>query len=144
MALLLTSVILMLVSMLAFSAIRHSEKESTSSARSRNTMRTMYTADAGIQLSLARLAQTPPNLNAFDVTLAGGANLQSRTRTQTSPQDLGQTGIGAPEEGWDLNVGRGVTFVNRIYLVNVTASQGTSTAEIEAKLSRMGVDTSGY
>ena len=127
MAILLTSMIIMLVSMLALSAIRHSEQESTSSARTRNTVRTMYTADAGIQLALSRLAQSPPDLTAFNVMLDGGANLQSRTRTQSLPQDLDQTGLGTPAEGYTLNQGAGVSFVNRLYLVNVTALYGTST-----------------
>ncbi len=144
MALLLTSVILMLVSMIAFSALRHSEQESTSAARSRNTMRTMYTADAGVQLALGRLAQSPPNLNAFDVTLDAGANLQSRTRTQTSPQDIGSKKPGKREEGYDFKDGTPMIYVGRNYLVNVTASYGTSTAEVEAKLSRMGPEITGY
>jgi Tfp pilus assembly protein PilX len=144
MALLLSAVILMLVSMLAFSAMQHSEQEATSGARSRSTMRTIYAADAGIELALSRLTQSPPNLSAFNVGLADGANFQSRTRTQGSPQLLAQAGIGEPEEGYSLNVGAGVSHVSRVFLVNVTATAGGSTAELEARLARSAADSAGY
>ena len=72
MALLLSAVILMLVSMLAFSALQHSEQEATSGARSRSSLRTIYAADAGIELALSRLTQSPPDLSAFSVGLANG------------------------------------------------------------------------
>ena len=144
MALLLAAVILMLVSMLAFSAMKHSEQEATSGARSRSTMRTIYAADAGIELALSRLTQSPPDLSPFDVGLADGANLQSRTRTQSTPQALGQAGIGEPQEGYSLNIGAGVGHVSRVFLVTVTATAGGSTAELEARLSRSSADSTGY
>lgn len=144
MALLLSAVILMLVSMLAFSALQHSEQESTSGARSRSSMRTVYAADAGVELALSRLTQSPPDLSAFSVGLANGATVESRTRTQGSPQVLGQAGLGEPAEGYSLNVGAGVSQVSRIFLVNVTATGGGSTAELEARLSRSAADSTGY
>ena len=144
MALLLATVVLMLVSMLAFNAMQHSEQESASGARSRATMRTIYAADAGIELALSRLTQSPPDLSAFSVGLANGATVQSRTRTQGSPQVLGQAGIGAPSEGYSLNIGSGVSNVSRVFLVNVTATGSGSTAELEARLSRTAADSTGY
>jgi hypothetical protein len=143
-ALLITTLVLTLVSVIAFTAIRHAEQESTSGARSRSTTRAVHAADAGVELALVRLMESPPNLNAFDVDLSEGANLQSRTRTQGTPQDLGQVGIGEPQEGYAINVGAGVAYVNRVFQVNVTAQSGRSTAELEAKLGRMSADSTGY
>lgn len=143
-ALLITALCLLLVSLLSFNAIRNSEQESKSGARSRSTARTLHAGDAGFQLARARLTQSPPDLSAFDVDLAEGANVQSRTRTDTSPQVLTQKGTSTPPEGFGINVDAGVQNVSRVYLVTVTSTAGGSTAELEAKLSRTSADASGY
>ena len=143
-ALLVTALIMVAVGMLAFTAIRHSEQESTGGARSRATTRSLYAADAGLQLARSRLRESPPNLTSFDIDLAEGANVQSRTRTDGSPQDLNQVGIGAPAEGYALNVGAGASYVNRVYLVAVTSTSGGSTAELEAKLNRTEIEATSY
>lgn len=143
-ALFVTALILMLVGMLAVTAIYSAERESVGGARSRSIARTFYAADAGIQLALSHLAQTPPDLNAFDVDLAGGSNVQSRTREQLAPQPLEQVGIGAPPEGYALNVGAGAGYVSRIYRAHATATGAGSTVELEAKLSRTEPEASGY
>ena len=143
-AVLMTALVLVLVALIAFTALRRSEQESTAAGRSRSTTRSIQAADAGVQLALSRLRESPPNLTAFDVDLVEGANMQSRTRTETSAQDLDQTGLGEPEEGYALNVGTGVSSIKRVFLVNVTAEAGGSTAEIEAKLGRSEVEATGY
>ena len=143
-ALLLTVMCLLLVSLLSFNAIRNSERESNSSARSRSTARTLHAGDAGFQLALSRLTQTPPNLSSFSIDLAENANVQSRTRTDTVPQVLTQKGTTTPPEGFGINVDAGVKNVSRVYLVTVTSTAGGSTAELEAKLSRISADATGY
>ena len=143
-ALFVTALILMLVGMMSVTAIYSSERESVGGARSRSTTRTFYAADSGIELALSRLAQTPPDLRAFDVNLANGANVQSRTRQQTTPQQLEQVGLGKPPEGFSVNVGSGAGYVSRVYRVTATATAGGSTVELEAKLSRTEPEASGY
>ncbi len=143
-ALLITALVLMLVSLLSFTSIRNSEQESSSSARSRATARTLHAGDAGLQLALARLTQAPPDLEAFDIDLPENANVQSRTRVETTPQDLEQAGLGETPEGFGINLDAGVTLVSRVYRVTVTSTAGGSTAELEAKLSRLSSDATGY
>ena len=103
-----------------------------------------HAADAGVQLALSRLAQSPPNLNAFDIDLPEGANMQSRSRVEAVPRDLSQVGLGATPEGYALNVGTGVGALQRVYVVNVTSSFRDSTTELEAKLARIEVEATGY
>jgi hypothetical protein len=143
-ALLITSIVLVLVSMITLAAISHSEKEATGSARSRSSTRAFYAADAGVELALSRLRQSPPDLTAFDVDLADGANVQSRSRAEATPQSLDQVGTGETPEGYAVNVGSGAGYSNRVYLVNVTSSAGGSTIEVEAKLIRGDASALGY
>jgi len=91
-----------------------------------------------------RLSQSPPNLNALDIALADGVDVQSRTRDQTSAQDLLQHSLGTSKEGFDASVGSGVGSVTRIYVVTTTATSGGSTVELEAKLGRTAVESVGY
>ena len=142
-ALLMTTLVLLLVGLLALAALKDSERESTSGARSRATTRTLHAADAGIQLARTHLTGSPPDLTAIDLTI-GGAAIQSRSRSQSTPQSLDQVGLGATPDGFSVNVGSGAGYVNRIYQVNVTATAGSSTAELEAKLSRVEVEGQGY
>jgi Tfp pilus assembly protein PilX len=142
-ALLVTAMVLVLVSMLTLGAINHSEQESTGGSRSRSGTRAFYGADAGVELALSRLSQSPPNLNSFDIDLAG-TNVQSRSRSESTPQNLDQVGLGETPEGETLNAGAGAGYTNRVYLVNVTASSGGSTIEVEAKLVRGDADALGY
>ena len=145
-ALLITSLILVVVGAIAFTGMRHSEQESTAGARSRANTRTFYAADAGIQLAMSHLAQEPADLSPIDVNLANNLNIQSRTREETTAQDLDQIGTGGETvEGESLNVGGGVGTLTRVYLVTVTAtSPNGSTAEVEAKISRTSADATGY
>jgi hypothetical protein len=143
-ALVITVLVLTVVSLLAIAGIRNAERESTTSARSRNTTRTLAAADSGIQLVLNRIAQSPPNLTGVDVELADGASVQSRTRDEVGPQALNQIGLGTPKEGYGIGVGSGVGFITRIFLVNTTATAGGSTVELQAKATRSEVEASGY
>ncbi len=143
-ALMITSLVLMVASLLGFAAIRNSEQESTAGARSRATTRTLYGADAGVQLAQGRLTENPPNLSAFSVNLVDGVTLESRTRSQTSPVSLDQVGIGSGGEGFSVNVGAGSSYVSRVFQIAVTSTGGGSTAEVEARLSRLGPESTGY
>ena len=143
-ALMITSLVLMVASLLGFAAIRNSEQESTAGARSRSTTRSLYGADAGIQLARGRLLESPPNLTAFSVNLVDGVTLESRTRTQTNPVDLDQIGIGSGGEGFSVNVGSSSKYVSRVFHINVTSTGGGSTAEVEARLSRIEPEAAGY
>jgi Tfp pilus assembly protein PilX len=144
-ALLVTALVLMVVSLLGFAAIRNSEQESTASARSRATTRSLYAADAGVQLAMARLSQNPPQLTAFSVNLADGMTLESRARSETNPVPLDQVNqaVGG-KEGFSVNVGAGAKYVSRVFQVNVTSTGGGSTAEVEARLNRIGPEGTGY
>jgi Tfp pilus assembly protein PilX len=143
-ALLLVALVLIIVSMLTMTAINHTEQEFTGGSRSRSSTRAFYGADAGVELALNRLSQSPPNLNAFDLDLSELTNVQSRSRNETAPQPLGQVALGETPEGWAVNVGAGAGYTNRVYRVNVTASSGGSTIEVEAKLVRGDLDATGY
>lgn len=143
-AMLVTSLVLVLVVMLALSALDHSEQEYTGAARGRGSTRVLQAADAGIQLGLGRLAQSPPKLDPIDVDLDGEYKVQSRTQLETTPQDLRQVGLGTASDGYAVNVGSGVGSLNRIYRVTVTANTDTSSASVEAKLSRVSADVTGY
>ncbi len=102
-ALIITVLVLTIVSFLAISGLRNSERESTTGARSRAASRSFAAADAGLELALNRLSQSPANLNAFDIDLADGANVQSRTRTDSGPQNLTQ--LPAGQVARDINMG---------------------------------------
>ena len=143
-ALLITAVVLSLMSVLAFTAIRHAEQESTSGGRSRSATRAVHAADAGVELALIRLAETPPNLDPINENLTDGATLQSRTRTQGAAQDLDQIGMRTGAEGYSVNVSSGVAHLTRVFQIHVTADSAGAVAEVEAKLSRSGADATGY
>jgi len=143
-ALLITMLVLLLVSLLAVTGLERSGEESTSGARLRSSLRTLHVADSGLQLILGRLTQSPPDLSAFDVALAGDARVASKKRSDPTPMDIKQVGIGTPVEGYSLNIGTGVISVTSVYKINTTGTAGGSTVELEAKLSRSAVDASGY
>jgi hypothetical protein len=142
MALFITVFVLLLIGAVAVAAINHSREEATAGGRARATMRTFYSADSGIQLALMHIAQNPPNLNPFNITIDGGRTVQSRTRADATPQPLVRTGFGPPPEGYEINVGS--AFFNEIFLVNVTstAPNGAS-AELEARLARLQAGSGG-
>jgi Tfp pilus assembly protein PilX len=144
MALFVTALMLAVVGLLTLTSFDRAEQETTAGARSRSTTRTLHAADSGVQLALNRFMQSPPNLSAFDITLADGANLQSRARTEGTAQDVAQVGLGDPGEGFGVNTGTGVTAVSRVYEITVTATSGGSIAEVQARISRLEADAVGY
>jgi hypothetical protein len=143
-AMLITSLVLVLVVMMALSSLNQSEEESTGGARVRSATRALQAADAGIQFGLGRLTQSPPDLTAFDLSLPGQVKVQSRSQLEPTPQDLLQVGLGEAADGYSVNVGSGASSINRVYLLTVTASSSSSTATVEAKLSRESADVNGY
>lgn len=123
--------ILVLVATTAMSLISNSEQEMTASGRSHSTKTSLYAAEAGVQFALNRL--TPPrDLSAFSFSLTDGTTVQSRARSDSSPQAIEETGLGTPS-GYSLNIGSG--FVNETFKLNVTAAQtNLPTTELEVKL----------
>ncbi len=142
-ALLVTMFILFLIAAIAMTSIRHSGEEAAGSGRTRAAMRALYAADAGIQFAINRIAQSPPQLDAFDITVPGNRQVQSRTRSDAGPLPIAQTGTGAPPEGYSINVGSG--YVNELFRVNVTAEgQDLGVAQLEAKMARLTAGGGSY
>jgi len=142
-AILVTTVALLLVAMIGLTSLEHSREESTSGGRSRNFARTLHAADAGIEFARSRLSQTPPNLTAFNLALLDGAQVASRQRDQGSAQVLSEVGVGGVAEGYALNGGT-ASITNRIYQVNVTGTAGSAVAELEARFAVEEPSTSSY
>jgi hypothetical protein len=141
-ALLVTVFVLLLMGAIAITAIGHSGQEATASATGRVKKRTFHGADAGIQVALRRLAEEPPNQVPFDIDLGGGRTVQSRSRSDATPQPIPRLGVGPPPEGFSINVGSG--YINEIFLTNVTASSpNATTVELEAKLGRLSANSGG-
>lgn len=106
-ALVTAMVVMLLVSAVVVSLIDRSGDEEQSSARSRAFQKNLYAADAGIQLSLQRI-QLPRDLTGFSYSLSDGTRVESRTRGDASLQPIGNAGIGAPPEGYSINIGGGI------------------------------------
>ena len=144
-ALLVTTLVLMLVALLALTSLKDAEQESTAGGRSRATARTLYAADAGVQLALSRLAQGQPNLDAFDVDLGNGTNVQSRRRTDAAPLPIAPAGSGGPSPGYGLGMEGSATAVTEVFEVPVTATYTNNAAvELEVRLNRTSVMAVGY
>ncbi|MGH0031894.1 MAG: pilus assembly PilX family protein [Myxococcota bacterium] len=142
-ALIVAVVTLLMAAMIAVNAMQHSQEESTAGARARNTARTVHAADAGVEFAIARLSESPPNLNPFSINV-DGTTVESRPRSQATPQPLVQDNAGAPPEGYSINVGSGSGFAGSVYLVNVTATNGSSAAELEVRFSRLESGGAAY
>lgn len=142
-AVLITTVALLIVAMIGLTSLEHSREESTSGGRSRNVARTLHAADAGIEFAQSRLSQAPPNLNAFSLGMLDGAQVESRQRAQGSAQVLNEIGIGGTAEGYALNTGAG-SISNRIYQANVTGTAGTAVVEVEARFAVAEPSTASY
>jgi len=142
MALFVVMLVAALMSALAVAALNRSGAEMASSGATRASARALYAADAGIQIAMARLSQEPPNTNPIDVTLPNGWVLQSRRRSETTPQSVSRDGdFGAPPEGYSLDEG----YMTEFYVVNITATAlGGGTSALEAKFGRLAAITGGY
>ena len=131
-ALVTAMVVLLLVSAAVVNLIDYSGQEAQSSARSRAHLKNLYAADSGIQLSMQRI-QLPRDLTAFGYNLTDGTRVESRSRSDASSQPIASAGIGAPPDGYSINIGGG--FVNELFLLNVTAeASNNGVVELEAKL----------
>ena len=145
-ALVVTVVTLVIATMIGLTALQHTQEESTAGGRARATARTLHAADAGVQFAMGRLAQSPPYLNAFSLTLANGLTVESRTRTQGTPQNIAQvtTGGSSAPEGYAINIGADSGVSNHIYRVSVTATAGSAAAELETSISKPIAEGSSY
>lgn len=142
-ALIVAVVTLLMAAMIAVNAMKHTQEESTGGARGRNTARTLHAADAGVEFAIARLSQSPPDLSAFSVDV-DGTTVESRQRSVGAPQPMVQDNAGAPPEGYSINVGSGSGFAGSVYLVNITAINGSSAAELEVRFSRLESGGAAY
>ncbi|MGI9540004.1 MAG: hypothetical protein ACR2N6_07645 [Miltoncostaeaceae bacterium] len=142
-AILVTTVALLLVAMIGLTSLEHTREESTSGGRSRNVTRTLHAADAGIEFARSRLSQSPPNLNSFSLAMLDGAAVESRQRDQGSPQVLTEIGVGGTTDGYALNSGS-ASINNRIYQANVTGTAGSAVVEVEARFAVEEPATSSY
>lgn len=142
-ALIVAVIALLMAATIAIHAMQSTQKESTAGARARNTTRTLEAADAGVQFAIARLSQSPPNLNAFSVDV-DGTTVQSRSRSQATPQNLVQETAGAPPDGFSINVGTDSGFAGSVYKVSITGANGSSTSELEVRFSRLEAGGSAY
>lgn len=139
---LVTVVLLLLMSILVLSSISHSGDESSAGARARATARVLHAADGGLQMGIAHIVQTPPNTAPIDSSIAG-IGIQSRTRAQSTPQNLATLGAGPPPEGYGLNTGSG--YSSEIFRVDITSlSAADSSAEVQGKVSRFTGAPGGY
>ena len=135
-------VILVLVSGVVVNLIDYSSQELQAGGRSRSTMKSLYAADSGIQLTLQRI-QLPRDLTAFSYTMTDGTVVESRARTDASPQAITEADSGPPPDGYSINVGSG--FVNELFRTNVTASaMNNGIVELEAKLGSLQPNSGAY
>jgi type II secretory pathway pseudopilin PulG len=142
MAIYVVMLVAALMSALAVTAVSQSGTELAASGRTRASARALYAADAGIQIARNHIAQYPANTNPIDVTLPNGWVLQSRRRSETTPQSVSRDGdFGAPPEGYSLDEG----YMTEFYVVNITATAlGGGTSALEAKFGRLAAITGGY
>ncbi len=141
-ALVTAVLILILVSTVAISGLKSSEQELRSGGRSRSSLNSFYAAEAGVEYAENRI-RAPRDLSAFSFTLTDGTTVQSRSRDQSTPQDIAEAGLGNPPPGYSLNIGSG--FQNELFEMNVTASRANlPTSEIEVKVGILTTNAGAY
>jgi hypothetical protein len=124
--------VMSIVVLLAIGAIDFTEQELRAGGQSRAVGNSLYAAEAGVQFATNRLLP-PRDLSAFTFNLTDGTTVQSRSRDDGAPQDIGVGGLGSPPPGYSVNIGAG--FVNETFRVNVTAGATSKpTTEVEVKL----------
>jgi len=134
--------VLVLVAATAITAIGTSEEELRAGGRSRSTMSSLYAAEAGIQFAQNRILP-PRDLSSFSFSMTDGTSVQSRTRTDSTPQDIGEGGLGKPPAGYSINIGSG--FVNETFKLNVTAAHANlPTTELEVRLGMLTTNSGAY
>jgi hypothetical protein len=141
-ALIVTVLLLLLISASVINTIEFSGDEHAGGGRARATGKTMYAADSGIQLGMSRIA-LPRDLNAFTFALTDGTTIESRKRSEATPQDIESVGIGKPPDGYAINVGLG--YVNEVFDLNVTSMAANGgVAELETKLASLQPNSGSY
>jgi hypothetical protein len=141
MALITTILILLLVGATALSTIETSSEEMMAGGRSRSVIKSLYAAEAGVQLAHKRIRE-PRNLNAFSISV-DGTTIESRSRDQTGTQPIGEGGLGRPPSGYSVNIGSG--YVNQVYAVDVTASEASlPTTEVQVRLGMLSANSGSY
>jgi len=137
MALLIVVLVLILISAMAVAAINHAGEESAGGRRTKTAMDALFGASAGIEFSRVRIAVG--NLVPFSIPLDGGVQVESRRRSDTTPQPivpLGTTGLASENM---INVGEAIGITTEMYRVNATAETNAGAiAEVEAKVSYVG------
>lgn len=124
----------------ALSSVDFTEQEARASGQSRATMRSLYAADAGIQLAISRVQNG--DFAAFSFNLADGTTVESRRRSDAGPQPLSDGGPGGVPDGMEFEAGGG-GFQYMVYPMNVTAvGSNDLTSELEAKVGIL--DVPGY
>ena len=141
-ALVTAVVVLVLISGVVVNLINYSGDESQGGGRSRASLKNLYAADSGIQLSFQRI-QLPRDLSSFSYSMTDGTLVESRSRSDGSPQPISAAGLGAPPDGYSINVGSG--FINELFLVNVTSTAANNAiSELEAKLGSLQPNSGSY
>ena len=139
-ALLVSVFVLMLVGLVAVSAMQNSEDESTAGSRTRSAVSALYLADAGIEVALLHIQELPPDSSPITVDLGDGLTVQSRGRDDDTAQELAWAGTGVAPDGYAVG-----EYYSNLFQVNMTALQGTrAVAEVEAKLGSFAVGGSGH
>jgi len=124
----------------ALSSVDFTEQEARASGQSRATMRSLYAADAGIQLAISRVQRQ--SFAAFSFNLADGTLVESRSRAQAVAQPLSDAEAGGVPDGMEFGEG-GQGYRLLVYPMNVTAvGQNDLTSELEAKVGIL--DAPGY
>lgn len=142
MALLIAIMMLLMISAIGVAAIDHSGDENEVAGHERRTTTTFYAADAGIQYGRTRVFRNPPIFDEFEVTLPDGTTFRSGTRVDGAATALDTPDLGAPPEGFSINIGGAGGFVSENLTMNVTAEGGgNSTVELETRVSQT---VSGY
>lgn len=138
MALLVAILLLLLVSAIGVAAIDRSGSESTQAGRGRRNAITFYAADAGIQYGRSQVMESPPRLDAFEITLLDGTEFRSGPRSAGAAADLPVPDTGPPPDGFAINVGSGTGFVDETHRFSVTGvARDGAEQELETKVAQV-------
>jgi len=141
-AMLTTTILMLLITIIAMTSIDHSGSEMLAGARSRGATMALHAADGGMQLAFSRVTQSPANTTPIDINI-GNFSVQSRTRADAAAEDLRSLGPGPPPEGYGVNEGSG--YMSELFQVNITSvGPNSATSEIQAKLNTFTASTGGY
>ena len=139
MALLVTVMVVIMIAAMAMAAIHNAGEEASGGRRTKTSLDALFAASAGIEMSRSRIADG--NLAHIDVRLPGNnqIRIQSRRRSQPTPQPIVSMGTGEQHGGNMINVGSSIGITDELYQVNVTGSSpGGAFAEVESKIGYTG------